>query len=161
LTLACGAALALALAALGPGTAAAQVQGEPRIIDGATLELAGRRVRLHGIRAPALDQSCLRMGHPYPCGQVARATLWDLVGGREVVCTPVGGGDEAAGAAVPATCTVAGMSLNEGMVAAGWALADRAVADSYAALEKAAREAGRGLWSGAFDLPAAPPPPAD
>ena len=151
----CAWALSVALAGLVPGVAVAQAQGEPRIIDGATLEIAGRRIRLHGIRVPALDQTCLRMGHPYPCGQVARAVLWNLTGGREVICTPVTGGDPGEGAAVPATCAVAGMSLNEGMVAAGWALADRAVAAGYAALEDGAREAGRGLWSGAFDLPPA------
>lgn len=151
----CAWALGGALAVLSPGAAVAQAQGEPRVIDGATLEVAGRRIRLHGVRVPAPGQTCSRMGHPYPCGQVARAVLWDLIGGRDVVCTPVAAGDEAGSAAVPATCTVDGVSLNEAMVAAGWALADRAVAAGYGALEDGAKEAGRGLWSGTFDLPPA------
>jgi endonuclease YncB( thermonuclease family) len=150
-------ALALVLAGLLPRLALAQVEGTPRIVDGATLEIAGQRFRLHGIRVPALDQSCRRMDRAYPCGQVARATLWDLIGGRDVTCTPVAGGDPA-GAPVPAICSAGDVNLNESMVRSGWALADRAVEPEYAALEDGAREAGRGLWSGVFDLAGAHDP---
>ena len=68
-------ALALALAGLPPGLVRAQVEGTPRVIDGATLEIAGQRFRLHGIAAPALDQVCRRAEQEYPCGKVARAVL--------------------------------------------------------------------------------------
>ena len=94
--------------------------------------------------APALDQVCHRLGKPYPCGKVARAALWDLVGGRDVICTPVPGAD-GAGEAVPATCTAGGASLGEGMVERGWALADRAAGDAYGALEDAAEGRPRAL----------------
>jgi endonuclease YncB( thermonuclease family) len=146
-----------ALLGLGAAPGLAQVEGKPRIVDGQTLEVAGRRFHLQGVQAPALDQVCHRVGKPYPCGKVARAVLWDLTGGLDVTCTPVPDADAAA-SAVPATCTAGGVSLNQGMVESGWALADRAAGDAYGALEDAAHKAGRGLWRSAFDLPGAPQP---
>jgi endonuclease YncB( thermonuclease family) len=149
------AALALALAGLLPGLVRAQVEGTPRIIDGATLEIAGQRFRLHGIAVPELNHACRRAGQEYPCGKVARAALWDLIAGLEVSCLPVAAGARAGGGgdAIPATCTAGGTNLNQTMVETGWALADRTVSEDYVALEEDAEAAGRGLWSGEFDLP--------
>lgn len=149
---------ALALACLAPGTVLAEVAGKPRIIDGATLEIAGQRFRLAGIETPAPDQTCRRAGQEYACGTVARAMLWDLVGGREVRCEPVvnaGTADtgSAGGGITLATCRAGDTDLNAGMVVAGWALADPAAAASYGALEDEARSARRGLWTGEFELP--------
>jgi len=159
----CAMALALALMGLLPGLARAQVEGTPRIIDGATLEIAGQRFRLHGIAVPELDQACRRAGREYPCGKVARAVLWDLTGGLDVSCLPVpaAAGAGGGGAAVPATCTAGGTDLNRSMVETGWALADRTVAEGYVALEEDAEAAGRGLWSGEFDLPGTREPDAE
>jgi endonuclease YncB( thermonuclease family) len=145
-------AVALALASLPPGLARAQVGGTPRIIDGATLEIAGQRFRLHGIAVPALDQVCRRANQDYPCGQVARAVLWDLISGLDVSCLPVPAAAQA-GDPIPATCAAGGTELNRSMVEAGWALADRTVSEGYVALEADAEAARRGLWSGEFDLP--------
>ena len=146
-----------ALLCVGGGAALAQVEGAPRIVDGQTLEVAGRHFRLHGVVAPALDQVCHRAGKPYPCGSVARAVLWDLAAGRDVICTPAPGAGTSDDAA-PGTCTAGGTNLNQAMVESGWALADRATADAYGALEDAARAAGRGLWRSQFELPGAPRP---
>lgn len=148
-------ALALALAGLPPGLVRAQVEGTPRVIDGATLEIAGQRFRLHGIAAPALDQACRRAKQEYPCGKVARAVLWDLIAGLDVSCLPVPPAAQAGatGDAIPATCAAGGTDLNRSMVESGWALADRTVSEDYVALEADAEAAGRGLWSGEFELP--------
>jgi endonuclease YncB( thermonuclease family) len=149
-----------ALLGLGAAPGRAQVEGKPRIVDGQTLEVAGRRFHLQGVQAPALDQVCHRVGRPYPCGKVARAVLWDLTGGLDVICAPVPDAAAAAGA-VPATCRAGAASLNQGMVESGWARADRAAGDAYGALEDAARAAGRGLWRSVFEPPGAPRPAAD
>jgi endonuclease YncB( thermonuclease family) len=83
---------------------------------------------------------------------VARAVLWDLISGLDVSCLPVPAAAQA-GDPIPATCTAGGTELNRNMVEAGWALADRTVSEGYVAVEADAEAAGRGLWSGEFDLP--------
>jgi endonuclease YncB( thermonuclease family) len=150
------AVFALALAGSVSLGAEGEIKGAPRIIGGDTLEIGGKRIRLYGIAAPAPDQTCHHGGREYQCGKVARATLWDLVAGRDVVCEPVPDaekGVEADGEAIVANCSVGGASLSQNMVQSGWALADRRVSEQYVGVEEAAKEAGSGLWSGQFDLP--------
>ena len=61
--------LALILAA--PPAMAADLQGSTRVIDGDTIEVAGQRVRLHGIDAPEWRQPCVKEGWEWPCGEAA------------------------------------------------------------------------------------------
>ena len=132
--------------------ALAQVEGTPEVIDGQTLTVAGQRLHLYGVAAPALDQVCERRSQSYPCGKVARAQLWDLIGGLDVTCKPV---DGPAAEAAAATCTAGAAKLNEDMVRSGWALAEHAAGAPYDALQAEAKKAGRGLWRSEFEPPAA------
>ena len=132
--------------------AMAEITGQPQIIDGDTLELNGQRIDLYGIDAPELEQTCSRAGREYPCGKVARAALWDLVAGSEVVCEPVEGAEGDAGAIV-AECSAGGFSLNQNMVYTGWALADPSVSDRFNEVQEGAKKARRGLWRGKFEPP--------
>jgi endonuclease YncB( thermonuclease family) len=134
------------------GSALAAIAGPPRVVDGNTLDIGAQRVRLFGIDAPALDQLCQHGGQDYQCGRVARAALWNLVGGLEVSGEPAGASTARNGVMV-ATCRAGGIDLNEAMVRSGWALADRAGTDRYAALEAQAKQARRGLWRGKFEPP--------
>ena len=151
----CTARLAGAAAAcliLLDGSALAAISGPPRVVDGDTLEIGTQRVRLFGIDAPALDQLCQHGGQEYQCGRVARAALWDLVGGLDVSCEPAGAASTQDGVTV-ATCHAGKLDLSEAMVRNGWALADPAATGRYAALEAQAKQARRGLWRGAFERP--------
>lgn len=143
-----------AILCVAAATARAEVEGAPQVLDGQTLEVAGQRFHLQGVVAPTLDQVCQRAGKPYPCGRVARASLWELIGGRDVVCTPVPDAAPENGIA-PATCTAGPVNLNEAIVSSGWALADAATGEAYEGLAKEARKAGRGIWRSEFDLPGA------
>jgi endonuclease YncB( thermonuclease family) len=134
------------------GSALADLAGPPRIVDGDTLEVAGQRVRLFGVDAPELDQLCQHAGRQYHCGQVARAALWDLVGGLDVSCRPEGA-PAARDGIVVATCSAGEVSLNEAMVRSGWALADPQATDRYLALQANAEQGRRGLWRGEFEPP--------
>ncbi len=61
-----------------PALALADVTGPARVVDGDTIEVAGERIRLHGIDAPESGQSCQRRGVAWLCGAEAsqlRSTL--------------------------------------------------------------------------------------
>ena len=56
---------------LQPHTNEQLVTGPARVIDGDTLDIAGTRIRLHGIDAPEAQQSCQHgAGRPYGCGDI-------------------------------------------------------------------------------------------
>ena len=60
-----------------------------RAIDGDSLMVSDQEVRLFGIDAPELMQTCTRNGEPWNCGQVAKDQLAKLIAGKQVVCVPV------------------------------------------------------------------------
>lgn len=126
------------------------VQGAARVHDGDTLTIAGRRIRLHGVDAPELDQSCLRDGVAWACGREAAFALAQRVAGRLVSCRGVT--TDRFGRLV-ALCTVDGENLNRWLVREGWAVAYRRYSDAYVVDEWIARWHGRGLWAGSFDPP--------
>ena len=54
-----------------------------RVLDGDSLMVDGREVRLHGIDAVELHQTCHEPdGREWPCGRLARAHLRKLVRGH-------------------------------------------------------------------------------
>ncbi len=134
--------------------AAAQMEGTPKVIDGNTIELDGQTIRLFGVDAPEIGQSCLIKKRLYNCGMVARAALFDLTAGTKVTCKVIAPGPKDSTAeGRPGRCFAAGYDLSEGMAYTGWALAERAVSERYVAYELRARDAGRGLWKGNFVAP--------
>jgi endonuclease YncB( thermonuclease family) len=120
--------------------------GQTRVIDGDTLELGGRRLRLAGIDAPELDQSCERGGGPYRCGEVAREALRNLA--RAGVSCAISGQDRYGRGL--ATCTADGLDVGQRLVRAGLAVAY----GRYEADERHAASLGLGLWAGRFERPA-------
>jgi endonuclease YncB( thermonuclease family) len=138
----------LALVAL---PAHADVVGKATVVDANTLEIAGERLRLYGIDAPELDQSCRWPNKVIPCGRIATSAAKDLIAGVErVVCETHG--RDASGRWI-ATCTADGFDIGRNMVHTGWALADRRQSTAYVEIEDQARKAGRGLWRGQFVPP--------
>lgn len=129
----------------------AQTLSGPAIVtDGDSLTVAGRKVRLLGIDAPELDQTCNSNGQTWQCGQVAKEQLGSLVTAQTVTCH--GQGIDQYGR-VLAVCTAGHNELNQAMVEEGWALAYRQYSETYVPAELRARAENRGIWASQFVKP--------
>lgn len=130
----------------------APLLGPTRVADGDSLEVGGIRVRLVGIDAPELHQTCRdREAQVVLCGQLARAMLEELALAGPVACTPL---DTDRFDRILALCRNAREEMNRAMVRAGWAFAYEGD-PTYLAEEQAAARAGRGIHALRHDRPAA------
>lgn len=143
---------ALVVAALAIPTAAhaQSVSGTAHVVDGDSLVVGTQRVRLFGIDAPELDQTCQRDGQAWACGQAAKEQLEALVADHQVVCRGQGFDQYARMLAV---CSVGYDELNRTMVEYGWAVAYRHFSDDYLAEEARAQASHEGIWSSTFTRP--------
>ncbi len=126
------------------------LSAEVRVVDGDTLRLGDRTLRLARIDAPERGQGCTdAAGIAFDCGAAAAEALSRLINGRSVVCIVAGRDrfDHSLG-----TCRSGGMELNGALVRAGWALAHDDDPE-MTPLEAEARRGARGLWAGGFTRP--------
>jgi len=119
--------------------------GYARVIDGDSLHIGEREIRLFGIDAPEFSQTCQRNDHDqsFACGREALAHLQRLIAGKDVYCN---GWERDKYNRLLAICSVENLNLNEAMVLSGWAVAF----GDYEALERQARQSRRGLWDTDF-----------
>jgi endonuclease YncB( thermonuclease family) len=122
------------------------VQGTARVIDGDTLDVAGERVRLFGIDAPELQQTCgrSRFGN-WSCGVSAKRELKALTAGRRVVCLNRGRDRYQR---ILALCYANGREINAELVRRGLAWAFVKYATDYVDREAEARRSALGIWQG-------------
>jgi len=167
-------------ALVGSALAAPPLATEPdtvHVIDGNRLTLNGTRIRLYGIAAPDLRQSCEWPNKTIPCGAIAKTAMMDLIAGARVVCrertetrhaetrhaetrhaeTRHANADHMERLAI---CYAGGFDIGANMVHTGWALADPKTPSNYATIEARARQKARGLWKGRFVRPWEWHPPA-
>jgi endonuclease YncB( thermonuclease family) len=170
----------LALMAVLPVAARADVMGSAVVVDGDTIEISGQRIRLHGIDAPESDQLCEAGGKSWRCGQLATLALsakiappesdqlceaggksWRCgqlatlalsakIARRPVSCTAK---DVDRYQRLVAVCFAGNDELNGWMVAEGWALAYLQLSSDYADQEHSASAAKKGVWRGSFVAP--------
>jgi endonuclease YncB( thermonuclease family) len=120
-----------------------------RVIDGDTLEVDGRRVRIAAIDAPERRQACRdAQGRSWACGAAAGAALTAMVAAGAPVCQSRG--RDRYGRTV-ARCTVDDADVAAELVRLGLALAH--YGRNYAAEEVEAMAAGAGVWGGDFTMP--------
>ena len=130
--------------------ALADVAGVASVIDGDSLEIAGERIRLHGIDAPESRQQCRLDGKPWQCGKDAAIILADFINNRSVTCEDLGRDRYKR---IIGRCTVAGDDLGEWMGLQGLALAYRHYSLDYVEEEADAQAARRGIWASEFVKP--------
>jgi endonuclease YncB( thermonuclease family) len=104
------------------------------VIDGGTLRVRGKIVRLWGIAVPGKDEVCTTSkGEVWPCGQRSLAQVREIIQQEGVSCETKEQG---------AVCRVAGLDLAALLVKEGLARSMH----GYDALEQNARAARAGLW---------------
>ena len=65
----------------------ADITGKPRVVDGDTIHINQTKIRLHGIDAPEMKQTCrTSKGKEQMCGVLAKQALERLVRGQDVTC---------------------------------------------------------------------------
>jgi endonuclease YncB( thermonuclease family) len=129
------------------------VRGTVSVTDGDTIRLGETRVRLHGIDALEIDQTCTRRdGAVWPCGRWARDALAARFGGRTAICEAA---DDTSYGRMVARCRVGGTDMGAWLVRQGVALAARRYSLDYVDAEKEALFAQRGIWAADFIPPAA------
>ncbi len=129
----------------------ADITGKPRVIDGDTIEIADERIRLHGIDAPEMKQTCrTSKGREQKCGVLAKQALERLVKGQDVTCK---GETRDRYKRLIAVCYSGPFDINETMVADGWALAYRKYSSDYVRAETFAKSRREGMWRGEFVPP--------
>ena len=130
------------------------ITGRATVVDGDTIELAGHRIRFHGVDAPESRQTCKdARGADYRCGQLAALALDDyLAASRPTRCEP--SGFDRYGRTI-ATCYRA-----SGEDVAGWLVSSGHALDwpqysrgAYASQQKGARTTHAGIWAGTFMPP--------
>lgn len=144
-----GGAAALGVAVPQPGAA---IVGAARVIDGDTVRIGSVRIRIQGIDAPEMDDSCLSPdGSGWACGVWATEVARDRFGGRRLVCHDLG---ERSFDRVVARCMDGDEDFAEVMLRKGAARAcerfarQHAHSQGYMALETAAEAAGVGIFAG-------------
>lgn len=120
------------------------------VVDGDSIFIGEREIRLSGIDAPEYHQPCYDAdGETYLCGQKSREALITLINDT-LDCREVARDRYHRSVSI---CTVDGADINRQMVELGWAVAYDRYTKDYVATEKQARKARRGIWRGRFMQP--------
>ena len=122
------------------------IAGPAWVVDGDTIRIEGQPIRLAGLDAPELHQTCERGGRPYACGEAARAELRRMTVNAVVTCA-IRKRDKYR--RLLGQCAVHGEDIGASLVGRGFAVAY----GGYAREEEEARRAGAGLWAGTFEPP--------
>ena len=121
-----------------------------KVSDGDSLRSGRLKIRLHGIDAPELKQTCKAAdGVVWPCGDAARSALAAMVDGplqcqlRDV---------DRYGRLIM-QCLAGRTDIAEALVSQGLAMAYRRYSSDYVAAEDAAEAGSKGMWQGRFEPP--------
>lgn len=63
-----------------------RIEGFASVVDGATIDLGGQRIRIAGLAAPAFGSGCTAKTSVADCGLAAALDLRRLVGWQKVTC---------------------------------------------------------------------------
>jgi endonuclease YncB( thermonuclease family) len=129
----------------------ADITGKPRVVDGDTVQINQTKIRLHGIDAPEMKQTCrTRKGKEQLCGVLAKQALERFIKDQDVTCK---GDKRDRYKRLIAVCYVGTLNINEQMVTDGWAMAYRKYSTDYVRAEAFAKSQREGMWRTEFVEP--------
>lgn len=120
-----------------------------KVVDGDSLEIGTRRIRLLGIDAPEYDQYCKnKNGNKYPCGKESLAYLKKLITNKNLHCTVH---EKDKYNRDLCTCYADNTNINAEMVRSGHAIVY--LESNYTAEQAEAKQHKSGIWNGRFMHP--------
>lgn len=127
------------------------ITGAIRVIDGDSFEVAGTKIRLHGIDAPENDQICqTEQGADWACGGWITRVVTDRYSGQTARCEAIE--LDRYGRTV-ARCSALGEDVAAWLVREGMAFAYVKYSSDYVALEREAAAVDRGLHAVRLQTP--------
>ena len=130
-----------------PIAIAESIKGKAIIIDGDTIHIGKNKIRLYGIDAPEIKQTCTINKIIWECGIDSSQALESIISEKEVECEIV---DIDRYKRFVAICFVKNINLNKYMVQNGWAVAYRYYSDDFIKNEEIAKKNKAGIWQGKF-----------
>ena len=136
-----------------------EIIGLAKVIDGDTIKIGAKKIRLFGIDAPEKNQICkkkflsfsfVNFQKNYNCGQISTNNLKKKIGKEKIKCLYK---SRDRYKRYLGTCYIKKVDLNKWMVENGYALAYIKYSRKYELQEKFARENKMGVWQGSFLRP--------
>ena len=135
------------------------ISGKAVSIDGDTIKINEKKIRLHGIDAPEMKQLCQRtflsififsFQENYKCGEISKKKLDSYIKNNIIKCK-VEGTDRYK--RILGTCYKNTININSRMVRNGYAVAYKKYSKKYIGLEREAKKEEIGMWKGNFEMP--------
>ena len=135
------------------------ISGVAKVIDGDTIRIEKKKIRLFGIDAPEKKQKCrkpwltisfLTFNKDYPCGEISTLKLKKKINDKFVTCKSTNFDRYKR---FIAECFKNKTNINKWMVRNGYAVAYKKYSKKYLASEDLAKKDKLGLWIGSFQMP--------
>jgi len=126
------------------------LNGIAYVSDGDSLKLKDERIRLLGIDAPELAQTCVDENKKtWQCGKISKKRMKQLIKNKELICTWK---ERDRYNRLLAKCTLNGNDIGAILVKEGLAVSYRGSND-YLVEQKYAKKNKIGMWAGKFEDP--------
>ena len=136
-----------------------KISGFAKVVDGDTIKINSKKIRLYGIDAPEKKQKCkktyltisfMSFTKDYMCGEVSTQNLIKKINNQKLNCNII---DVDRYKRLIGECFKRNINLNSWMVSNGYAVAYRKYSKKYVTDEINAKNNKLGIWQGKFEMP--------
>ena len=136
-----------------------KISGFAKVVDGDTIKINSKKIRLYGIDAPEKKQKCkktyltisfMSFTKDYMCGEVSTQKLIKKINKQKLNCNIL---DVDRYKRLIGECFKRNINLNSWMVSNGYAVAYRKYSKKYISDEMNAKNNKLGIWQGKFEMP--------